>query len=79
MYFSNNSELKKAILKEFHAKPYSIHPRYENTLTMVKNFYYFLNLNNDVVEFVARFLDYQKAKVEYKHLGGLLQLIAIPE
>jgi len=33
----------------------------------------------DVVEFVARCFDYQRVKAECKHLGGLLQLIAIPK
>jgi len=28
IYVPNNSELKKLILREFHAKPYSSHPGY---------------------------------------------------
>jgi len=32
-----------------------------------------------VAKFVARCLDCQQVKVECKHLGGFLQLIAIPK
>lgn len=45
----------------------------------MKKFYYWPNLKKEVVEFVARCLDCQQVKVECKHLGGLLQLILIPE
>eukprot|EP00253_Pinus_taeda_P025539 PITA_25539 len=57
IYVSNYSELKKLILREFHTKPYSGHPGYEKTLTVVKKFYYWLNLKKEVEEFVARCLD----------------------
>ena len=36
-------------------------------------------MNKDVVEFVARCLDCQQVKAKYKHLGGFLQPIVIPE
>lgn len=40
IYVLNCSELKKLILREFHVKPYSGHPRYQKTLSMVNKFYY---------------------------------------
>jgi len=40
IYVLDNGELKKVILREFHVKPYSSHPSYQNTLTIVKIFYY---------------------------------------
>lgn len=40
----DDNELKKLILREFHVKPYSGHLGYHITLTVVKKFYYFLNL-----------------------------------
>jgi len=40
IYVPNSSEFKKVILREFHAKPYSSHPSYHNTLNLVKRFYY---------------------------------------
>jgi len=44
IYVPNNNELKKVILREFNAKPYSSHSSYQKTLTTVKKFYYWLNL-----------------------------------
>lgn len=58
IYVPNKSELKKVISREFHAKPYSGHPGYHKTLTVVKKFYYWTNLKRDVAEFVARCLDF---------------------
>jgi len=75
----NKSELKKLILREFHVKPYLGHIGYHKTLNVVKIFYYWQNVKKDVEEFVARCLDCQMVKAEYKHIGGLLQLIAIPK
>ena len=58
-YVSDNSELKKVILREFHVKPYSSHPGYQKTLTTVKRLYYWSNLKRDVAKFVARCFDCQ--------------------
>ena len=40
IYVPDDSELKKLILREFHAKSYSGHPGCQKTLTIVKKFYY---------------------------------------
>jgi len=48
-------------------------------LTMMNNFYCWLNLKKEVAKFVARFLNYGKVKVESKHLASLLLPILIPE
>jgi len=79
IYVMDNHELNKVISREFHAKPYSSHPGYQKTLTVVKKFYYWPNMKRDVAEFVARCSDCQRVKAECKHLGGLLQPITIPE
>ena len=76
---SNNSELKKVILREFHAKPYSGHPGYQKTLIVVKKFYYWPNMKKDVAEFVAMCFNFQRVKAECKNPGGLLQPIMIPK
>ena len=54
IYVPDISKLKKVILKEFHAKPYSGHPIYQKKLTVVKKIYYWSNLKKGVVDFVAR-------------------------
>lgn len=79
IYVLDSSELKKTILRGFHAKPCLGHRGYQNTLTTVKNIYHWSNLKKDVIEFVARCLDCQQLKAECKHPSGLLQPILIPE
>ena len=57
IYVPNCGKFKKIIFREFHMKPYLGHPGYQKTLTAVKNFYYWINLKKEVVEFMARCLD----------------------
>jgi len=59
MYVSDNSELKKVILREFHTKPYLGHPGYQKALTIVKKFYCWMSMKRDVAEFMARCFDFQ--------------------
>jgi len=75
IYVSNNNELKKLIMREFHINPYSGHLGYQKTLTTVKKFYYWLNLEKELAEFVIRCLDCQWVKENSKHLCGLFQPI----
>eukprot|EP00253_Pinus_taeda_P027558 PITA_27558 len=79
IYVLDNNELTKVILREFHAKPYSGNPGYQNTLTTVNKFYYWLNLKSGVAVFMARCFDCQRVKAECKNPGRLLKPIAIPE
>jgi len=79
IYASYSNELKKLILREFHAKPYLGLLGYQNTLIAIKNFYRWLNLKKDVVEFVVRCLDGKQVKTECNHPTSLLQPILIPE
>jgi len=75
---SNNSDLKKLILREFHFKSYLGHLGYPKTLTTIKNLYYWSKLKKEAVEFVARCFDCQHEKIECKHPDGILQSIMIP-
>lgn len=52
IYVPYGSEIKKLILRDFHAKPYSSHPGYQKTFTTMKPFYYWLNFKKYVEEFV---------------------------
>ena len=79
IYVPDENEIKKLILREFHVKPYSSHPRYQKALTVVKKFDYWPKLKKEVAYFVARCLYWQKVKVECKHPCGLLQPISILE
>ena len=69
---SDNNDLKKLILREFHVKSYSGHLGYQKTLTVVKMLYYWPNLKKEVAKFVARCLDFKEVKVDCKHPSGLL-------
>jgi len=51
IYVLDNSEIKNLILREFHVKSYSGHPRYQKTLTTMKKFYYWPNMKKEVAEF----------------------------
>jgi len=79
IYMSDESELKKLILKEFHVNPSSGHLGYQKMLTVVNKFYYWLNTKKKVVEFVMICLEYYWVKAEFKHRGGLVQPIMIPK
>eukprot|EP00253_Pinus_taeda_P019712 PITA_19712 len=79
IYLWDDNELKKNIFRGFHVKPYSGHPVYHKTLTLVKKLYYSLNKKKEVAEFVAKCLDCQQVKCECKHPASLLQRIMIPE
>lgn len=64
IYVPNCSELKKLILREFNVKPYSSHPGYHKTLIEINDFYYWPNVNKEVVDFMAIGLDCQQVKVK---------------
>jgi len=55
---SDNNEFKNVILREFHVKPYLGHLYYQKTLTLMKRFYYWMNMKRDVLEFVAKCFDF---------------------
>lgn len=79
VYVLNDSELNKLILREFHVKPYSSHPRYQKTLTTVKKLYYWTNLKKEVATFIPRCLDSQQVESQCKFPTSLLQPIPILE
>lgn len=66
-------------MREFYSKPYFGHPRYQNTLTTIKKFYYWPNLKKEVANFIIGCVKFQQDKKERKHLEGLLQPIPIPD
>ena len=59
IYVPDNSELKKLILREFHANSYSSHLGYHKTLTTMKKLYYWPNVKREVTKFMVRCLDCQ--------------------
>jgi hypothetical protein len=59
--------------------PYVGHPGYHKTIATIKKQYYWLGTKKEVVDFIARCLECQKAKVEHKHPASLLQPLPILE
>jgi hypothetical protein len=62
-----------------HKVPYAGHPGYQKPITTVKKQYYWPGMKNEVFDFIARFLQCQKVKVEHRHPVGLLQPLPIPK
>ena len=78
LYVPNVPKVKLLILDEFHKTPYSGHPGYQKTVTMLRKEYFWPNMKSEVVEYIARCLDCQQVKTEHQHLAGLLQPLPIP-
>jgi hypothetical protein len=67
------------ILKEIHNMTYVGHPRYQKTVASVKSHYFWPCMKREIVEYIARCMECQKVKAEYRHPAGLLQPLPIPE
>ena len=78
LYVPNVPKVKLLILDEVHKTPYSGHPGYQNTITMLRKYYFWPNMKSEVAEYIARCLDCQQVKTEHQHPAGLLQPLPIP-
>ena len=47
-------------------------------ITMLRKEYFWPNMKNEVVEFLARCIECQQVKAEHQHPTGLLQPLPIP-
>jgi hypothetical protein len=64
---------------EMHNVPYVGHLDYQKTIAVIKSQYFWPCMKKEVVDYIARCLECQKAKVEHKHPAGLLQPFPILE
>ena len=78
LYVPNIPEIKLLILIEVHKIPSSGHPGYQKNITMLRKEYFWPNMKNKVVEFIARCIECHQVKVEDQHPAGLLQPLPIP-
>ena len=76
---TNDSELKKAILKEAHVASFAMHPSSTKMYQDLKVSYWWSGVKRDVSEFVTKCMVCQKVKTEHQVPLGLLQSIRIPE
>jgi hypothetical protein len=75
----NVQKLKYLLFLELHKFSYARHPGYQKTITIVKNKYYWLGMEKEVSNFIARCLEFQKVKDERKHRASFLQTFSILE
>ena len=78
LYVPNVPKVKLLILDEIHKTPYSGHPGYQKTITMLRKEYFWPNMKTEVAEYIARCFECQQVKTEHQHLAGLLQPLPIP-
>ncbi|XP_074299739.1 uncharacterized protein LOC141630895 [Silene latifolia] len=74
-----NKELKKKILTEAHATPYSVHPGGDKLYKDLKKTFWWPNIKKEVAEFVSRCLTCQRVKGEHKRPQGKVQPLDVPE
>ena len=53
-YVPNVPKVKLFILDEIHKTPYSGHPSYRKTITMLRKEYFWPNMNIELAEYIAR-------------------------
>ena len=78
LYVPNVPKIKLLILDEIHKTPYLGHPGYQKTITMLRKDYFWPNMKNELVEYIARCFECQQVKTEHQHPVGLLQPLPIP-
>ena len=62
MYVPNVPKVKLLILDEIHKTPYSGHPGYQNTITMLRKEYFWPNMKTEGAKYIARCLECQQVK-----------------
>jgi hypothetical protein len=65
IYVPNVQDLKLMILNEMHNVPYAGHPGYQKTVAAVKGHYFWPGMKKEIVEYIARYMEFQKVKDEH--------------
>ena len=65
------------ILNEAHKIPYSGHHGYQKMITMLREYYFCPNIENEVAEYIARCIECQEVKADHQNSSGLLQPLPI--
>jgi len=79
IYVPSFGELMNLVLKEMHNVPYDGHPSYQKMITKVRSQLFWWGMKKYVVDYIARCMECQKVKDEYRHPMGLLQPLPILE
>jgi hypothetical protein len=75
----SSGELRNLVLKEMHNVRYVGHPGYQKTIAVVRSQLFWLGMKKDVVDYIAKCMEFQRVKVEHRHPIRLLQPLSIPE
>ena len=67
-YVPNSHTLGNLVLKYMHNVSYIGHPRYYKIIAIVRGQYYWHGMKKDATDFVVRYMECQKVKVEHRHL-----------
>ena len=78
LYIANVPKIKLLILNEIHKTPYSGHPGYQKTITMLRKDYFWPKMKNELEEYISRCFECQQVKTKHQHPAGLLQPLPIP-
>ena len=54
LYIPNVPNINLLILNEIHKTPYSGHPGYQKTITMLRNDYFWPNMKNELAEYIPK-------------------------
>ena len=62
-----------------HNVPYVGHLGYQKKIAAVRSQFFWLGMKKDVVDYIAKCMEYWRVKVEHRHPTGLLHPFPIPE
>ena len=62
LYVPNVPKVKLLILNKIHKSPYSGHPHYQKTITMLLIYYFWPKMKNELAEYIARCFECQQVK-----------------
>ena len=78
IYVPNVPKFKLLILDKIHKTPYSGHPGYQKTITMLRKEYFWPNMKTELAEYIARCFECEQVKIEHQYPPRLLQPLPIP-
>ena len=74
-----DSQLRLRVIKEVHNQPAVGHPGAERTLNMIRRFYYWPAMREDIEQYLRNCHVCKRAKASRDAYNGLLQPLPVPE
>jgi hypothetical protein len=79
LYIPNCDDLKRLLIDELHKRPYIGHPGFQKMITSTKKLFYCLEMKKEILDYLAKCLEFHQVKVEHRHPAGLFHPQPIPE